>query len=621
MHRVSDSFDGSDSSASSLEEGRLDTNLAPDPEENPDQYPQSAHRGQDAQIQGGIPTQAQVHSSRPGGDASDISDISEGEDGTEEEKGREENGNTSTASQTGEEKEKGGMPSKDPNLVTWSSPSDPGNPQNWSLGQKWAVTFVVSLYTFISPVSSSMIAPALGKLSADLGIHSETEAALCMSIFVLAYAIGPLVLGPLSEVFGRVYVLHASNAFYLAWNLGCGFATNKGEMIAFRFLSGLGGSAPLAVGGGVLGDCWSRSERGKAMGIYALAPLLGPVVGPIAGGFIAEKVTWKWVFWATSIVAGVVQIIGLWFLRETYAPVLLKTRAARLRRETGNGGLYTAFDSEKKLAKVLGSAMIRPFRLLATQPIIQLIAIYMAYLFGTVYLILSTFPRVWQDVYGENVGIAGLNYLSLGIGAYVGAQSAAQLNDRIYRRLCRRGTGNDVENSAPDAQSKGIASESKSSTKTSGVMNSSTSPTTKAIGIPPGKPEYRVPLMFVASALIPIGLFWYGWSVESRLHWIMPNIGVFILFVGTMVCLQCMQTYILDSYTLFAASGIAAAVVLRSLAGFAFPLFAPSLYAALGDGWGNSVLAFISIGVGIPAPWIFWFWGEKLRSVSRFAAG
>jgi hypothetical protein len=86
-----------------------------------------------------------------------------------------------------------------------------------------------------------------------------------------------------------------------------------------------------------------------------------------------------------------------------------------------------------------------------------------------------------------------------------------------------------------------------------------------------------VPLMFIGSALIPVGLFWYGWSAQARIHWIMPNIGAAIFGAGAIICFQCMQTYIVDSYVRYAASGVAAAVVLRSLAGFGFPLFAPAM--------------------------------------------
>src|SRR5450432_2751837 len=146
-----------------------------------------------------------------------------------------------------------------------------------------------------------MVAPALTSLAKEFNISNSVELTLTLSIFVLAYAIGPLFLGPLSEMYGRVIVLQLNNLFYLCFNLGCGFAKTKGQTIAFRFLSGLGGSAPLAIGGGVLSDLFRAEERGRAISIYSLAPLLGPALGPIAGGFISENTTWRWVFWATTI--------------------------------------------------------------------------------------------------------------------------------------------------------------------------------------------------------------------------------------------------------------------------------------------------------------------------------
>ncbi|OAX30876.1 MFS general substrate transporter, partial [Rhizopogon vinicolor AM-OR11-026] len=108
-------------------------------------------------------------------------------------------------------------------------------------------------------------------------------------------ALGPLFLGPMSEIYGRSRVLQLANLWYLAWNLGCGFARTESQLLAFRFLAGLGGSAPLSIGGGVLGDCWLPDERGRAVAIFSLAPLLGPVIGPITGAWIAERSTWRWV--------------------------------------------------------------------------------------------------------------------------------------------------------------------------------------------------------------------------------------------------------------------------------------------------------------------------------------
>ncbi|KAK7525828.1 MFS multidrug transporter-like protein [Phyllosticta citriasiana] len=468
---------------------------------------------------------------------------------------------------------------KEPNLVTFSGPDDPAIPKNWSMKRRWAATLIVSSFTFISPVSSSMVAPALSSISKDLNITTEIEQQLSLSIFVLAYAIGPLFLGPLSEIYGRVPVLQLSNLFYLAWNLGCGFAQTKGQMIAFRFLSGLGGSAPLGIGGGVLSDMFRPEERGKAIAIYSLAPLLGPAVGPIAGGFIAENSTWRWVFWATSIADAIIQISGLFFLQETYAPVLLNRKAAALRKETNNPALHTEYETpDKSLSTVLGTALIRPFRLLGTQPIVQFLAVYMAFLYGLMYLVLSTFPTLWTKTYNERIGIGGLNYISLGLGFFLGTQISAPINDRIYARLKARNNG-------------------------------------------VGRPEFRVPLMVPASLLVPVGLFWYGWSAYYRIHWIMPNIGAALFASGTIVAFQCIQTYLVDSYARFAASAISAAAVLRSLAGFGFPLFAPYLYQALDMGWGNSLLAFLGLALGVPAPILLWLYGEKLRMKSRFAAG
>ena len=139
------------------------------------------------------------------------------------------------------------MADMDPNIVTWDGPNDPANPKNWSRNQKWAATIVVSSFTFISPISSTLIAPAISAIARDFHIVSEVHQELVLSIFVLAYGVGPLFLGPLSEIYGRALVLQLANLFYLAFNVACGFSQSKWQIITFRLLSGLGGSAPLAV--------------------------------------------------------------------------------------------------------------------------------------------------------------------------------------------------------------------------------------------------------------------------------------------------------------------------------------------------------------------------------------
>lgn len=468
---------------------------------------------------------------------------------------------------------------KDINLVTWDGKDDPENPKNWTNRKRWLATITVSLFTFISPVSSSMIAPALEKVSADLHIGSKFEGQLAMSIFILGFALGPLFLGPLSELFGRRKVLMLSNMFYLVFNLAGGFSQNAGEIIAFRFLSGLGGSAPLGIGGGVLADLWNPTERGRAMALYSLMPLLGPAIGPIAGGFIAQYSTWRWVFWSTTIGAAFIQVMGIFFLQETYAAEILSKKKRMLIKITGNKDLHTEFDNpSRSFANHIGVAFKRPFILLFTQPIVQVLALYIGYVYGVLYLVLASFPAVWLTVYNEDTGIAGLNYISLGIGFFIGTQIAAKFADRIYKNL-------------------------------------------KAKNNDQGRSEFRVPLMFPGAVMVPIGLVIYGWSAQYKTHWIVPNIGTAIFAAGNQLVFQNCQTYLVDSYTRYAASAIAATAVFRSLGGFAFPLFAPYMYHALGYGWGNSTLAFVGVAVGFPAPFILWWYGERLRKKSTFAAG
>ncbi|KAI0378106.1 MFS general substrate transporter [Hypomontagnella monticulosa] len=471
----------------------------------------------------------------------------------------------------------------DPNLVTWEGPEDPENPKNWAFSKKWAAVFIVSVFTLVSPVSSSMVAPSLTTIGGELGIAEGFEQNIVLSIFVLAYALGPLVWGPLSEIYGRVPVLQLSNLGYLGFNLGCGLARTKGQVIAFRFLSGLGGSASMAIGGGVLSDLFVAEQRGRAMSIYSLAPMLGPAIGPIAGAFITENTTWRWTFWATSIADAAIQGAGLIWLRETYPPVLLDRKRQVLAKETGNPALRTPYDDAGRSSAwaTIRTAMTRPFKLVATQVIVQCIALYMMYVYGLMYLMLASFPVLFTSPppagYGMSIGVGGLNYISLGLGFFLGAQICAPLQDRVYAYLKKR------------------------------------------YGV--GKPEFRVPMMMPGAMLIPFGLLIYGWTAEFKTHWIGPNIGAGLFAAGAIICFQCLQGFLVDSYQRYAASAVGAATVLRSLAGFGFPLFAPSMYDRLGYGWGNTLMALLGIAIGWPSPILLWKYGEMLRKRSPFAAG
>ncbi|KAI0775003.1 MFS polyamine transporter [Trametes elegans] len=467
-------------------------------------------------------------------------------------------------------------------IVNWEGPDDPQNPRNWTFKKKWAATAIVSAFTFISPVSSSMMAPASEQIAQQFGITNSTVIALLTSVFVAAYAFGPLLLGPLSELFGRSRVLQIANLWYLAWNLGCGFAQNEGQLIAFRFLAGLGGSAPLSIGGGVLGDVWRPEERGQAIALYSLAPLLGPVIGPTCGAWIAQRSTWRWVFWSTTIVDGAIQVLGVFFLKETFPPILLERKAEQMRKsmdpeKAQAREIRTVFDgADRHWKNIVTKALVRPFALFVREPIVQLLGIYMAFIYGTLYLFLTTIPSIFEGTYRQPVGIAGLNYFALGVGLTGASQVNARMLDKIYKHFAE---------------------------KNGGV----------------GKPEFRLPSMIPGSILLPIGLFITGWTARPDVHWIAPDIGIALVGAGTILNFQSIQTYVIDTFTLHAASALAAVTFLRSLAGFGFPLFAPAMYQALGYGKGDTILACVAIVVGIPAPFLFWHYGERIRNVSHYA--
>lgn len=173
-------------------------------------------------------------------------------------------------------------------------------------------------------------------------------------------------------------MLHISNWVFLAFNLACAFAPNLGSLIAFRFLAGLGGSAPVAIGGGVIGDLFSEHDRATAMAIYTLGPLIGPAIGPVCGGFIAMTIGFKWIFIVIAIAAGIGGVCGMLALEETYAPVI---RIRRARREIKEGMKLPhhdiLLDEHKDFKHVMWVNMSRPFALLFQSFICFILSLYM----------------------------------------------------------------------------------------------------------------------------------------------------------------------------------------------------------------------------------------------------
>jgi multidrug resistance protein len=454
------------------------------------------------------------------------------------------------------------------------APGDPEDPKNWPTRVKWAATLALSAQGFNRIMISTIMAPAISVIATDLHM-SSVESTMALSVYVLASAFGPMVIGPLSEVYGRKKIVHITNIWFLAWNLICGFADSKGLLITARLLAGFGASAVYTIAYGVLADMWPAEQRGRSLSIYLLVPLTGAAVGPIVGGFIVEYSTWRWMFWATTIFQTVAEIATLPVVRETYAPVLLRRRARILREGSPESGHIAGGENgieEPSAVKALSVALSRPVQLLAFHPMIQVQALLGGLNYGLLYFALASFSQLFVKNYQESISISGLHYIALAVGEIAGALLCGPLMDRVYAILTARAGDN-------------------------------------------SSPELRIPLLIPSLLITPTGFFLYGWAAQHQHPWIVVDFGGALLTMGMQVFSTALRAYVMDAYPEHVSSASAATQLLSSLLAFAFPLFADRLYAALGYGWGNSLLAFLSVGIALPATCILWKYGAKLRAM------
>ena len=204
---------------------------------------------------------------------------------------------------------------RDPNVVDWEGSDDPKKAMNWPARKKWSNVAVIASIGFLTPLASSMVAPGVPEVMKDFHTTNATIGSFIVSIYILGYAIGPLIIAPLSELYGRLIVYHVNNVLFIVFTIACAVAPNVGSLLAFRFLAGCAGVCPITIGTGSIGDMFVPQERGRAMAIFTLGPLMGPVIGPVAGGFLVQAEGWRWIFW---VIAMAVSPSSQWFTASHY---------------------------------------------------------------------------------------------------------------------------------------------------------------------------------------------------------------------------------------------------------------------------------------------------------------
>ncbi|KAI0968594.1 putative bicyclomycin resistance protein [Xylaria arbuscula] len=460
---------------------------------------------------------------------------------------------------------------RDPNIVGWD-PKDPEHPYSWPRGRTRLNLVLISGMTFLTPLASSIFAPGVPQLTKEFHSSSPVIASFVVSVYLLGFAAGPLILAPLSELYGRLPVYHLSNVGYLAFTIGCALAPapDINTLIGFRLLAGLFGSCPLTIGAGSINDMVPQEKRTTAIAFFAIGPLLGPVIGPVAGGFLAGAKGWRWTLWIMAIASGTWSLLALAVMSETYHPLLLRRKVAALRKATKNENLRSEFDLDSDTSAPVKRNLVRPFRLLASSPVMIILSLYIAVTYGYLYLMFTTITPVFQETYHFSTSIVGLAFLGLGIGSVLGIAVYATVSAYYSKRR-------------PNTEQE-----------------------------EPPKPEERLIPLPVGAVLLPGGLFLYGWTAQHHVQWIVPIIGMGLTGAGSIVIFMGILSYLIDAFTIYSASAIAANSVVRSIASAVLPLAGLPLYQRLGVGWGNSVLGFIALTF-IPVAILVLRYGGYLR--------
>ncbi|KAI8219272.1 Pyrrolocin cluster transcription factor [Colletotrichum sp. SAR 10_86] len=452
----------------------------------------------------------------------------------------------------------------DENIVDWEGPEDPQNPLNWSARLRYGHVVIVSLLSLVVNLAATMIAPGMEYVVRDIHITSQTIGTLSVTIYLLGFALGPLIISSASEMHGRLIVYHICNVLFIAFIVGAALSKTVPQFLIFRVLSGIAGSAPMTIGGGTIADVIPSEHRGPAGALFAL----GPLMGPEASCRLARVGAGHFGSWPSCVIS----LVALAFLRETHPNILLSRKADRLRRETGNQELRSKLDRRLTSSQILIGAFVRTGKLLLFSPIVLIMSLYVGLVFGLLYLLFTTITPIFQGVYGFKAELVGLAYLGIGIGELTSLVIFGTLSDRV---------------SAWRTKSEGRS-----------------------------VPEHRLILMIWFAPVMTIGFFIYGWTAHYQVHWIAPIIGTFFIGFGAFFVILPAQIYLVDVFgSEAAASALGANILLRCLFGAFLPLAGTKMYETLNYGWGNTLLGFLSLAF-VPAPMFFYKYGVTIPTVS-----
>lgn len=314
--------------------------------------------------------------------------------------------------------------------------------------------------------------------------------AFVVSVYILGYAFGLLLISPLSELYGRVPLYHICNLIFVGANCWCAVTKDMSRLAAARFVAGCGGSSVFALAPSSVADMLIKEKRGAVLALLGVAYNVGPAVSPIVGSRVNDRWGWRWIFWMVALM-GALNTVTAWVsLSETYEPVLLRRKTSRLRKLTGNSNLRSRLDnsSVKSPYRVVFSAMLLPLNLLLSPPVLAT-SFLGAVGYGFLFILYTMFPQTFVFIYSWRPKNIGLAYLGNAVGNLLGMIAGGGISDAIVKSRARKG---DV------------------------------------------KPENRLLPMIFCWPLCGIGLLVYAWTVQKAAHWIWPMVGTAMYGAGTM---------------------------------------------------------------------------------------
>jgi DHA1 family multidrug resistance protein-like MFS transporter len=425
---------------------------------------------------------------------------------------------------------------KEEYLVELTGDEDPANAKSWAVRRKLINAAILGFDTLVASWGSSVYSAAVQPVALEFGV-GEVVSLLGLTLYICGFATGPLAFAPLSELYGRKIPITVACFVFTCFMFAAATAKDFQTLMLCRFFAGVFASCPLAVVGGAFADMFGNETRGIAIAAFSGLVFIGPFISPIVAAFITESyLGWRWTEYITGIMGAFACLLDLFFLEETYLKTILRKRAGHIRTETQNFAIHHVSEEEEvDFQDLIHRHLLVPLKLLFREPIIFLITVYTAFIYGILYLFLEAYPIVFAEYRGIKPSIATLPYIGLILGVLIGCGIVIVFEPRYNRKLKENG------------------------------------------GIP--VPEQRLLPMMVGAVLFPIGLFWFAWTGNyPEIHWIVPTLSGLLTGAGIMTIFLQALNYLVDAYLMVAASAIAANTFLRSFFGAGFRKCPVSLF-------------------------------------------